>query len=116
VIAKFSNAFAVAIPLDLPSYKPYNTVGLSSLLEAMCMGRAVITTENKDMGFELEKEGVGLTVPHKDVNAWRQAVQYLVDHPEETQEMGLKGRHLAEKRYNLTNFTQKTVQCMASLI
>jgi glycosyltransferase involved in cell wall biosynthesis len=81
VSAKFNNAFAVAIPLDLPPPKPHNTVGLSSLLEAMCMGRAVITTENKDMGVDLEKEGIGLTVPHKDVLAWRQAVQYLLDHP-----------------------------------
>ncbi len=80
------------------------------------MGRAVITTENKDMGVDLEKEGIGLTVPHKDVLAWRQAVQYLLDHPEETQEMGQRARYLAEKRYNLEHFTQKTVQCMQSLI
>ncbi|HEY9297592.1 MAG TPA: glycosyltransferase, partial [Phormidium sp.] len=116
VLAKFDNAFAVAIPLDLPSHKPYNTVGLSSLLEAMCMGRAVIATENKDMAFDLEREGVGFTVPYKDVLAWRQAVQYLLDHPEEAQEMGLRGRFLAEKKYNLTNFTQKIVQCMHSLV
>ena len=116
VLAKFNNAFAVAIPLDLPPNKPHNTVGLSSLLEAMCMGRAVITTENKDMGVDLEKEGIGLTVPHKDVLAWRQAAQYLLDHPEETQEMGQRARYLAEKRYNLEHFTQKTVQCMQGLI
>ncbi|MBD0270059.1 MAG: glycosyltransferase, partial [Cyanobacteria bacterium Co-bin8] len=97
-------------------HKPHNTVGLSSLLEAMCMGRAVIATENKDMAFDLEKEKIGLTVPHKDVLAWRQAVQYLLDHPEETQEMGLRGRYLAEKKYNLTNFTQKVVQCMQKLV
>lgn len=68
------------------------------------------------MGFQLEKEGIGLMVPHKDVNAWRQAVQYLVDHPEEAQEMGLRGRYLAEKRYNLANFTQKIAHCMQSLV
>ena len=115
ILHHYSNALAIVIPLDLPLNKPHNTVGLSSLLEAMCMGRAVITTENQDMGFDLEKEGIGFTVPHKDVNAWKQAVQYLLDRPEEAQEMGLKARYLAEKRYNLTNFTQKIVQCMKSL-
>lgn len=115
MVEEYTNALAVAIPLDLPMYKPYNTVGLSSLLEAMCMGRAVITTENRDIGIDVEKEGIGLTVPHKDVTAWKQAIQYLLNHPEQAYEMGVKARFLAEKRFNLQNFTQRTTQCMKSL-
>lgn len=109
---KYNQAFAVAIPLDLPPHKPHNALGLSSLVEAMCMGRAVIATENKDTGLSLEREKIGLTVPHRDPIAWRQAVQSLIDHPEETQEMGQRARYLAEKRYNLKHFTQKTVRCL----
>lgn len=116
ILPKYNKALAVAIPLDLPPHKPHNTVGLSSLLEAMCMGRAVIATENKDMGVNLEKEKIGFTVPYKDVSAWKQATQYLIDHLEETQEMGQRARYLAEKRYNLANFTRKTVECMQSVM
>ncbi len=112
LLPKYHHAYAVAIPLALPEHKPYNTVGLSSLIEAMCMGKAVIATENQDMGVDLEKEGIGITVPLKDSLAWKQAIQYLLDHPQETQEMGQKARYLAEQKYNLGNFTQKVAQCM----
>lgn len=115
ILERYDRTFAVAIPLALPPSKPHNTVGLSSLLEAMCMGRAVIATENRDMGVDLEREGIGLTVPHGDAQAWRQAVQYLVDYPEETLEMGNRARYLAEKRYNLEGFTNKVVHCMRTL-
>jgi hypothetical protein len=37
ILLKYDKVYAVAIPLDLPSDKPYNTVGLSCLVEAMCM-------------------------------------------------------------------------------
>lgn len=116
LLPKYHNAYAVAIPLDLPPDKPYNTVGLSSLIEAMCMGKAVIATENKELGVDLEQEGIGITVPLKDSLAWKQAVKYLLDHPEVTQEMGQKARYLAEKKYNLKNFTQKVAKCMHSLV
>ena len=116
ILTLYENALAVAIPLDLPPNKPHNTVGISSLLEAMCMGRAVITTENRDMGISLEKEGIGFTVPLHDAQAWKQATQYLFDHPEEAKEMGQRARYLAENRYNLEHFTQKIAQSMQSLI
>lgn len=116
ILQKYGKAYAVAIPLDLPPNKPYNTVGLSCLVEAMCMGRAIITTENKDMGVNLEKEGIGITVPLKDSQAWKQAIQYLLDHPQETLEMGQKARYLAEQKYNLENFTRKIAHCMHSLV
>ena len=78
----------------------------------MCMGKAVIASQNEDKGIDLETEGLGITVSHKDSLAWKQAVQYLLDHPKKTQEMGHKARYLAEQKYNLENFTQKVAQCM----
>lgn len=116
LLPEYRHTYAVAIPLVLPEYKPYNTVGLSSLIEAMCMGKAVIVSENKDMGVDLEKEGIGITVPLEDSGAWQQAVQYLLDHPDETEEMGKKARYLAEKRYNLGNFSYKVSQCMHQIL
>ena len=112
LLSKYKNTYAVAIPLELPDNKPYNTVGLSSLLEAMCMGKAIITTENRDMGINLEREGIGITVPVKDSLAWKQAIQYLLENPAETKEMGEKARYLAEKKYNLDNFTKQIAHCM----
>lgn len=116
ILPQYYQAYAVAIPLNLPPDKPYNTVGLSSLIEAMCMGKAIIATENQDLGVDLAKEGIGIAVPVQDSVAWKQAVQYLLAHPEATQEMGQKARYLAEQKYNLGNFTQKVAQCMHSLV
>jgi len=46
-----------------------------------------------------------------DVNLNVGAIERAKHHscPEETQEMGQRARYLAEKRYNLERFTQKTV-------
>lgn len=115
ILAKYNGALAVAIPLEVPTHL-HTTIGFTSLVEAMCMGKAVLITENKAIDVVPEKEGIGFTIPYQDVQAWRQAVQYLVEHPEETKEMGQRARYMAEKRYNLTNYTQKTIQCMKSLV
>ena len=116
LLAKYQNAYAVAIPTMLPEYKSHNTVGLSSMLEAMCMGKAVIATENRYMGIDLEQNGIGITVPVGDRLAWQQAVKYVVEHPDVAREMGEKARYLAEKKYNLDNFTQKIARCMQEVV
>jgi glycosyltransferase involved in cell wall biosynthesis len=112
IIPLYRKAFFVAIPLDLPPNKPRSTLGLTSLIESMCMGRATLVTENRDLGIDIDKEKIGFVLPYKDVDAWRQAIQYLLDHPEEAQEMGRRARKLAESRFNLGNFERGIYKCI----
>jgi glycosyltransferase involved in cell wall biosynthesis len=41
------------------------------------------------------------------VNGWRNAMTYLLEHPEIAREMGNRSRLLAESRFNLETFSSK---------
>ena len=77
------------------------TVGLTTLVEALAFGLPVISTRNETYPFDIEAEGVGITVPYYDSVAWEKAIRFLVNNPEEAEEMGRKARELAERSFNL---------------
>ncbi len=79
---------------------PY-TVGLTTLVEALALGLPVICTYNPHFAFDIEREGVGLTTPYFDIEAWQEAVTRIATCPEEAREMGLRARRLAESTFNL---------------
>jgi glycosyltransferase involved in cell wall biosynthesis len=106
-IKLYQRAYAVAIPLDNNDNKFKNAIGLTALTEAMATGNAIVMTRNEYVGVDLEKEGIGLWVEPGDVDGWRHALSYLLDHPEVAQEMGHRSRLLAEKRFNLETFSSK---------
>ena len=88
---------------------PY-TIGLTTLVEALALGKPIITTDNPTFPFDVEKEKVGLKVPYGDVNAWVKAINYLSTHEEEAINMGKKARILAEERFNLKSFSRVIAQ------
>ena len=45
-------------------------------------------------------EGAGLFVDPKDPEAIADAIEWLINHPDEAEEMGRRGRELVEERYN----------------
>lgn len=107
LLAKYARAYAIAIPLNIPQHRIDTTplYGLTSLLDAMAMGKAVIMTKHRQVNIDVEKEGIGLWVEPGDVIGWQKAVSYLLKHPEQTQEMGKRARKLAEQKYNLEHFS-----------
>jgi glycosyltransferase involved in cell wall biosynthesis len=109
LLSEYAKAFAIAIPLYIPAARIDTTplYGLTSLLDAMAMGKPVIMTKHRQANIDIEKEKIGLWVELGDIQGWQQAVSYLVEHPEEAQEMGQRGRLLAEQKYNLENFSSQ---------
>jgi glycosyltransferase involved in cell wall biosynthesis len=128
----YSAARFVVIPLcqkDAPA-------GATVILEAMAMGKAVITTGTRGQtdvlrdprnngrglverewwpGF-LDAPGVsetlgslptGFYVSPGDVNELRNSIQYLLDHPEVADEMGRNGQRVAKEYFNLDAFAQR---------
>lgn len=98
-----SECLCVVIPLkkDHINY----CLGLTSIVEAMAMRKPIITTYNPYSPIDVEKEGIGLVV--KDNLTWKEAVNYIYTHREEARKMGLKGRALAEKLYNIKKCTEQ---------
>jgi glycosyltransferase involved in cell wall biosynthesis len=61
-------------------------------LEAMSAGRAVVATDVGGLPELVVHGATGLLVPPNDVDAFRDAIQYLIDSPEVRARMGRAGR------------------------
>jgi len=109
LLKEYQRAYVITIPLDIPPQKvdTVTLIGLTSLLEAMAMGKAVIMTRNRQIGIDVEKEGIGIFVEPGDVEGWKKAISYLGTHPEIALEMGHRARQLCEGKYDLKNFAAK---------
>jgi glycosyltransferase involved in cell wall biosynthesis len=98
-----SSSLAVAIPLiDQPWL-----CGLSSLADAMGMGRPVIMTRNRCIDIDVEREGIGHWVSPGSVEEWVAALRRLFAQPAEAKAMGERSLALARTRYNSRLFAQE---------
>ncbi len=92
--------------LVVPLLPTDNDNGVTSLLEAMAMERAVICSRvNGQVGVVTEGE-TGLLVPPGDPRALREAIQYLWDHPEVAEGMGKAGRRFVERHHTFEGFVE----------
>jgi glycosyltransferase involved in cell wall biosynthesis len=108
---------AVAIPVDPARARaPANTCGLTSLLDAMAFGRAVIMTRVNGQAVDVEAEGIGLHVEPGDAEGWAAAVARLRDDPAATAAMGRRARRLAETRFNIDRFGRTLADVVCDLL
>lgn len=82
----------------LPSY--YREGLPLVLLEAMACGKACIATDMPGCRAAVHHEDNGLLVPTKDVAALAAAIRRLLDHPDERQRMGARGRQRAVEEFS----------------
>lgn len=80
--------------------------GLTVILEAMAMGKAVICSKVEGQ-IDIIKNGVtGIYVPQGDHIAMRKAIKELWDNPEKAAEMGRAARQYIEEHHGLEEFVQ----------
>ena len=95
---------------------PYSyPVGLTSLAEAIGMGKPVICSKNPFWEMDIAEEGAGITVSYGDSKGWHEAVKYIAEHKQEARIMGKKGRELAEKSYNLDILSKEIVDVLKGI-
>lgn len=83
----------------LPSYREGTP---RSVLEAMSIGRAIITTDAPGCRETVVHGENGLLVPPRDAEALFQAMLHLVHNPHLIPAMGAASRRLAEQKYDVT--------------
>lgn len=88
------------------------TVGLTTLVEALALGKPVICTRNTAFPIDIDKEGIGISVSYYDSVGWEKAIRHMTANPEEAEEMGKRARKLAEKIYNLDNCTKEVAEAI----
>ncbi|WP_404475093.1 glycosyltransferase family 4 protein [Vreelandella venusta] len=83
----------------LPSY--YREGTPRSVLEAMAMGRAVITTDAPGCRETVIDGDNGYLIPIRNVEALVEAMQKFIDSPAQLQEMGQRSYEIAKNRYDV---------------
>ncbi len=126
----------------VPLHDVENQAGVTTILEAMAMGRAVIVTLTRGqrdvvrgrlctrhgLGSEpiggpaafgvrgdLAAAETGLYVPPGDPEALRRAIVHLLDHPDEAERMGSAGRRLVEQVFNLDAFVDRVAAALTGV-
>jgi glycosyltransferase involved in cell wall biosynthesis len=80
--------------------------GVTTITEAMAMGKAVIATRSQGQ-IDVVRDGEnGLYVPPGDADALRAAITRLLDNPDEAERMGKAGRALVESRHTLDGWVK----------
>ncbi len=97
----------------LPSYRE----GLPKvLLEAAASGRAVVTTDVPGCRDAIEPGVTGLLVPVRDAKSLALAIEHLLANSEQRTAMGLAGRRLAEKEFDVRAVIDKHLTLYARLL
>jgi len=86
----------------------YTAVGFTEIIEVLAMARPVILTRTGALPTEInvEAEGCGILVPPGDPGALAEAIETLGHDKERAEEMGRKGRQLAERYYNIERYAR----------
>jgi glycosyltransferase involved in cell wall biosynthesis len=127
----YARAALVVVPLmDID-----NQAGVTTLLEAMAMGKAVVVTQSAGQTDVIEDrrvkprgalrqrplsltrlladraglhvEPTGFYVAPGDADGLRAAITYLLDHPEERARLGRAGRRIAEELFTIELFAER---------
>jgi glycosyltransferase involved in cell wall biosynthesis len=94
----------------LPSYYPEGTP--RTVLEAMAMGRAIITTDMPGCRETVVDGHNGYLVPPRDPLALAQAMQRFITAPHLVQTMGQHSRSIAEQKYDVRKVNAVVLQAI----
>jgi glycosyltransferase involved in cell wall biosynthesis len=135
----YARAAVVVVPLlDVD-----NQAGVTTILEAMAMGKAVIVTQSRGQTDVVEDrrapergeprprpislarilaaerrlhvEPNGFYVPPGDEGALRRAITYLLDHPAERARLGRAGHDLATKLFTVDDYAARVAELVLAL-
>ncbi|WP_353193948.1 glycosyltransferase family 4 protein [Pusillimonas noertemannii] len=93
----------------LPSYREGTP---RTVLEAMAMGRAIVTTDAPGCRQTVEEGGNGRLVPPRSADALAEAMKSLLQAPERVAAMGARSRAIAQEKYDVHKINQAMLRGM----
>ena len=109
-----SDLYAKSHIVCLPSF--YGEGLPKSLLEAAAASRAVVTTDHPGCRDAIIPNVSGLLVPVKSPEKLADALQWLIEHPQERVAMGRAGRKLAEREFIIEKIVQEHLDIYRELL
>lgn len=107
----YADSSFVVMPLLNVNYQ----AGVTAILEAMAMERAVICSRTPGQTDVVIDGETGLYVPPGDPEALRAAIMHLIRHPDQAIRMGQAGRRRIEQEMSLDHYTARLSRLVASV-
>lgn len=89
--------------------------GITSVVETMAMGRAVVVTRTRGQVGTVRHQHDGLEVPPGDASALREAILWLLDHPKESRCLGSEGRRTIEAGMTIEHFIERMAEVVTAV-
>jgi glycosyltransferase involved in cell wall biosynthesis len=99
----------------VPLIETERTLGLTSLLDAMGVGRPVIMTRNPGIDINIEKEKMGFWVQPGDYHGLAERMRVLAERPELARKMGANARRYLDERYSYKDYCRQLFRIVQSL-
>ncbi len=106
--ALYARSAVVVVPL----YETDFQAGVTTLLEAMGMGKAVIVTRTTGQTDVVVEGETGLTVAPGDVEGWRRSIRLLLADPALQERLGGNARRWVEQHATLDRWTGEMVAAL----
>lgn len=84
------------------------------LMEALATGLPAIATYHSGIPELINDRKTGFLVPEKDISALAQALDYVLENPQECSVIGREGRKLVEEKFNIKRQNQELLQIYKS--
>jgi len=111
--SNISSWLSIANLVVLPSYRE----GVPrTLLEAMAMGKAIVTTNSVGCREVIRDKVNGLMVPPRDAKALAKAIESLIAEPKRLKQMGEAGRKIAVDEFSSKVVTKKYLELYKQLV
>ncbi|XCN74217.1 MAG: glycosyltransferase family 4 protein [Candidatus Electrothrix aestuarii] len=94
----------------LPSY--YGEGIPRSILEAMAIGRPILTTDNVGCKETVVQGENGFLVPIRNTEALAERMIWFIEHPEEWERMGKRSREIAENKFDVRKINKELMAIM----
>jgi len=94
----------------MPLYDVPFQAGVTAILEAMSMEKAVIVTRTQGQTDVIMNQQTGLYVQPGDVSNLREAICRLLDQPDQAARMGADGRQVVLEEMSLACYTQRLTE------
>ncbi|WP_224249203.1 glycosyltransferase family 4 protein [Hyalangium gracile] len=98
----YAESRVVVVPLARPIIS-----GITVALEGMAMGKPVILTRNPYVEGFIEDGVTGFHVEPSNPAQLRERIRWLLDHPEEAEAMGRRGRQKAERDFSVERYVER---------
>jgi glycosyltransferase involved in cell wall biosynthesis len=106
--------YAAAALVVMPLYDVEFQAGVTTILEAMAMGKAVITSRTRGQTDVIVDGQTGVYVPPGDPTALRAAITCLLDDPERAQNLGEAARAYVERECDVRVYADRIARLVSS--